>query len=117
MKASMSTQRSVLGFLLAFVLLIVGCTSTQPDKFASTVHGWVPLGTTEKKAAKIMTRKGFECRHLSKENPFNPLSADCLRCDREQYLQHDWSVQFLLQDGKVIGYGPISVDDVEDRAP
>lgn len=97
--------------MLAFVLLTAGCASTRPEEFAAEVRRWVPIGTSEKDAEKIMTRKGFDCRKLSKDNPFNPYGVDCLRCDRDNFFQHDWSAKFFLEDGKVIRYGPVLIDD------
>jgi hypothetical protein len=115
--AGLTTQRCVsfAGVLLAFVLLSAGCASTQPEKFADQVRHWVPLGTAEEQAGRIMARKGFECRKLSKDNPFNPHGVDCIRCDREQVFQHDWSVTLLLEEAKVIGYSAISVDDIASK--
>lgn len=107
----MRIQRIVSSVLLAFVLLTAGCATPQPDKFADKVRHWVPIGTSAKDAEHIMTRKGFECRKMSKENPFNPDGVDCLRCDRDNYFLHNWTVKIFLEDGKVSGYGPVSIDD------
>ena len=112
----MTTQRIVLGVLLAFALSNAGCASTQPEKFADEVRGWVPIGTSENDAEKIMTRKGFECRRLSRENPFNAYDVDCLRCDRDHFFQHDWTVTLFLKDKKVTGYGPSIVDEVSAKS-
>jgi hypothetical protein len=109
----MITQRSIsiLSVLLVCVLVSTGCASTQPEKFAAQVRQWVPLGTSEKQAERIMTSKGFECRTLSKDNPFNAFGVDYLECSREQVYQHDWSVKLFLKDSAVVDYGPITVDE------
>jgi hypothetical protein len=98
--------------LLAIMLLSAGCVSTDPEKFAGQVRDWVPVGTSEKAAQRIMTRKGFECYTFKKDSPFNPFGEDFLGCEREQFRMHDWSVKFLLKDEQVIGYGPVTVDEV-----
>jgi hypothetical protein len=103
--------------LLAFVLFASGCASTNPEKLAQQVKGWVPIGTSAKEAERIMTRHSFECHRLRKDNPFNPLGSDYLGCDRQNYRLHDWSVKLLLQDEKVVGYGPISIDETTISAP
>ncbi|HLP75317.1 MAG TPA: hypothetical protein VK327_00225 [Candidatus Paceibacterota bacterium] len=110
----MKTQRvfSSLSFLLAFVILAAGCVSTKPEKFAMQVHQWVPIGTSAKEAERIMTRKGFECHTWSKNSPFNRFGIEYMGCEREQVMMHDWSVRLFLDDGQVIGYGPVMVDDV-----
>ncbi|MBC8095806.1 MAG: hypothetical protein H7Y43_08335 [Akkermansiaceae bacterium] len=100
------------GLLLMLALLSTGCVSTKPGKFAEQVYQWVPLGTPAKQAEEIMTRKGFECHTWTRDNPFNPYGFDYLGCEREQVRLHDWSVKFFLEDGKVVRYGPIAVDDV-----
>ncbi len=110
----MTTQRTIplLGFLLAFVLLIAGCVSTKPEKFAAQVRHWVPIGTSATEAERIMTNKGFECHTWSKHSPFNRFGVEYMGCEREQVMMHDWSVRLFLDDGQVIGYGPVIVDEV-----
>ena len=115
----MRIQRALLllNLLLALVLFTSGCASTNPEKLAQQVKHWVPIGTSAKEAERIMTRHSFECHRLRKDNPFNPLGSDYLGCDRQNYRLHDWSVKLLLQDEKVVGYGPISIDETTVTAP
>ena len=103
--------------LLVSVFFTSGCASTNPEKLAQQVKGWVPMGTPAKEAERIMARHSFECHRLRKDNPFNSLGSDYLGCDRQNYRLHDWSVKLLLQDEKVVGYGPISIDETTVTVP
>lgn len=96
---------------LAFMFLGAGCVSTNPQKFPEQVRQWVPLGTSAKQAECIMTQKGFTCYTWTRNSTFNPYHMDYLGCEREQVMLHDWSVKFFLEDGKVVRYGPITIDD------
>jgi hypothetical protein len=88
-----------------------GCVSTDAQKFNAQVRSWVPIGTPLAEAERIMTHHGFECQLLTKNHPFNSYGVDYLDCAREQIRLHDWSVKLFIRDGKVSGYGRLSVDD------
>lgn len=99
--------------MLWLVLLIglgAGCTSTEPGKFEEQVHHWVPIGTPEKEARRVMTRRGFDCDLVKQDSPFNRYGSDYLDCSRTQVWFHDWTVRIFLKDGKVSGYGPVRVE-------
>jgi hypothetical protein len=105
MKLSLSILLVAIG-----ISLPTGCFSSKQAKFESTVHEWVPLGTTVAEAKRIMERHGFECHLITTNNPFNSLGLDYLDCDAERVRFHDWSARFIFQDGKVSAYGPITAD-------
>ena len=99
------------------VLLVVfaaglcgGCVSMQPQKFENQLHQWVPLGTTEKEARRIMEHQGFDCDLVKQDNRFNRYGRDYLDCARTQVWFHDWSAVIFLNNGKVSGYGPVHVE-------
>lgn len=87
-----------------------GCVSFNPDTFENQVHRWVPPGTPEKEARRIMTHQGFDCDLVKQDSRFNQYGCDYLDCTRSQVWFHDWNVRLLLKDGKVSGYGPIHVE-------
>jgi hypothetical protein len=96
--------------LAALGWLAGGCVSSNPQHFTAQVRKWVPLGTPATEAERVMTHHGFDCQLLTKDHPFNQSGADYLSCDKEHVRLHDWSVKFILEDGKVSKYGPMSVD-------
>ena len=96
--------------LLAAVSIFTGCVTFDPDKFDTQVHEWVPLGTSLAKARRTMEHHAFEVAWIKKNNPFNQLGTDYLDCTRNQVYMHDWSVRFIIRDGKVAEYGAITVD-------
>ena len=91
--------------------LVSGCVSFDQSQFESRIHGWVPLGTTEEKAEKIMKHHGYDCHLISQGSTLNPSGPEYLDCTREQVWSHDWSATFFITDGKVSGYGPIAVEE------
>jgi hypothetical protein len=96
--------------LTPIVAVVTGCLSTDPVKFDSKVRGWVPPGTPTADAMLIMKHHGFECYLITTNNPFNSTGQDYLDCEVEKARFHDWSARFILQDGKVSGYGPIKTN-------
>ena len=102
-------------FITLAVLLaawgVAGCMSTSPEKFTRQVKEWVPIGTPEAEAKRIMEHHGFECQLLTKDHPFNKYGMDYLDCDEEQVRLHDWHVKLFIEDGKVSKYGPMGIDD------
>jgi hypothetical protein len=47
--------------LLLSVVVLSGCLSTSPDKAQRTISHWIPPGTPQEDALRIMKRHGFEC--------------------------------------------------------
>jgi hypothetical protein len=46
--------------LLLSVVVLSGCLSTFPDKAQRTISQWIPPGTPEEDAIRIMKQHGFE---------------------------------------------------------
>jgi len=46
--------------LLLSVVVLSGCLCTNPDKAQRTVSQWIPLGTPQEDAIRIMKQHGFE---------------------------------------------------------
>ena len=90
--------------------MLTGCLSANPVKFENKVRAWIPLGTPAADALRIMERHGFECRLITKNNPFNSVGFDYLDCEKEQVRFHDWYARFILLEGKVSAYGPIKTN-------
>jgi len=84
-----------------------GCLSTDPVTFENQVRAWIPLGTPAADALRIMEHHGFECHHITTNNPFNSTGFDYIDCERKQVRFHDWYARLILKDGKVSAYGPI----------
>jgi len=97
--------------LLAFAgCLLTGCTSFDSDKFSQQVQKWVPPGTPVKEAQRIMEKHGFECELIGKDHPLNRSGVECLDCEKLAVWLHSWTAQIFLQDGKVSGYGNLTVE-------
>ncbi len=107
----MATKHSIFtAGILAAVLLTAGCMSLDDEKFSNQVEHWVPVGTSEKDAERIMAKHGFECVLVPLGSPFNGGKTETLDCTREYVYGHTWTAQFKIADEKVIGYGNASVD-------
>ena len=46
--------------LLLSVVVLSGCLSTNPDKAQRTISHWIPPGTPQEDAIRIMRQHGFE---------------------------------------------------------
>jgi hypothetical protein len=46
--------------LLLSVVVLSGCLSTNPDKAQRTISHWIPPGTPQDDAVRIMKQHGFE---------------------------------------------------------
>lgn len=92
------TRSALFIFVAAFGLLCAGCSglSTNPSRAARTISGWIPAGTPEDNANKIMAQRGFTldyCEvdgHGGKDYHFYHVTKF-----------HSWLVQIHTQDGKV----------------
>ena len=92
-------------------LLLTGCISTDPVRFARQVQDWVPLGTPVADAQRIMEKHKFICEILDKK-PDSPLSVATLICRRKAGVMTsiaDWEAEFDIRDGKVAAYGHIDL--------
>lgn len=88
---------------------MAGCISKKTETFQQQVKKWVPVGMKASKAQRVMEKKGFECNVIKHGSVFNTNDVDWLDCTREQVWFHDWEARIILQDDKVIGYGPAQV--------
>jgi len=108
-KAAMKRWCSIVVISIGLAALS-GCLSTNPVNFESQVRAWVPLGTPAVDAVRIMEYHGFECHHITTNNPFNLTGFDYIDCEKTQVRLHDWYARLVLKDGKVSAYGPINTN-------
>jgi len=47
--------------LLFSVLVLSGCLSMNPERAQRTISHWIPPGTPQEDAIRIMKRHGFDC--------------------------------------------------------
>ena len=47
-------------FLFLPVLVLSGCLSTNPDKALRTISQWIPAGTAQEEAIRILKQHGYE---------------------------------------------------------
>jgi len=106
----MATKHLKWGIAFALVMVAAGCTSLDESKFGNQVKRWVPVGTSEKDAERIMAKHGFDCTLVKANTTFNGAKTDCLDCIREWVYQHTWTAQIQLTDDKVSGYGRMTVE-------
>ena len=88
-----------------------GCVSSDSAKFENQVHHWVPLGTTVAAAQTIMEQHHFDCQILNGHSE-DPLRRPTLSCKRRPGVWAsfgDWMAEFVIEDGKVAGYGYIDL--------
>jgi hypothetical protein len=105
-----TSYASTIWLVLIGVAMLTGCLSSDPIEFESEVRGWIPMGTPANDALRIMKGHGFECRLISTNNPFNSIGFDYIDCEKTQVRFHDWYARFILKDGKVSAYGPITTN-------
>ncbi len=46
--------------LVLLVVVLSGCSSTNPDKALRTISQWIPPGTTQEDAIRILKQHGYE---------------------------------------------------------
>jgi hypothetical protein len=96
MKAISRICGVVLFTLLVTVLVSSsGCLSTDPDKAQQTISHWVPAGTSEADAIKILKQHGFDCQKQSDTD------VTCTRMTK--IMKNSWLFHLTLKDGKVVG--------------
>src|SRR6266567_7997482 len=59
--------RSTKIFLFLSVLVLSGCLSTNPDKALRTIGQWIPPGTPQEDAIRIMKQHGYESGPCGRE--------------------------------------------------
>ena len=91
--------------------LLAGCMTFDEAKFSQQVQKWVPVGTPEDKAQKIMEKHGFDCMIVETNSPFNHSGSAFLDCTRGEMMFHTWNAQIMLKDEKVSGYGDTTVEN------
>ena len=95
-KLKAKTTRMVL--VLSFFFITVafcGCLSTNSDRASKQISNWVPVGTSESDAIKIMSQHGFGVEHVNADDH-----------GRDYFFArggniHDWNVTIHEQNGKV----------------
>jgi len=93
--------------LLLSVVVLSGCLSTNPNKAQRTISHWIPPGTKQEDAIRIMQKHGFTCA-IEKWNE----RGTVLSCERETtILTTFWAVTFWhvrvdCKDGNVIAINP-----------
>jgi hypothetical protein len=96
MKAISRICGVVLFALLVTVLVSSGgCLSTDPGKAQQTINHWVPAGTSEADAIKILKHHGFDCQKQSETD------YTCIRMTK--IMKNSWFFHLTLKDGKVVG--------------
>ncbi len=97
------------------MLAVAGCAheeklSNQPAKAVAQIQSWVPIGTTQADARRIMERHHFTCSVMTRSSFGDLKAADFLYCDRRvsdtraaPRVVRRWQVAFVLIHGKVSG--------------
>ena len=107
----MALKRVLLTMTLLALVLAGGCMTMDQTKFSDQVRQWVPVGTSQKDAERIMGKHGFDCTLIPSDSMFNSTGGAYLECIRDYVYQHTWTARLLITDHKVTGYGEISVDN------
>jgi hypothetical protein len=86
--------------LLLSVIFLSGCLSTNPDKAQVTISHWVPLGTSQQDAFRIMERHGFTSQvDQERQNK----GETVFWFSREtKILRNNWVLEIQFKDGKVV---------------
>ena len=103
-------RRSILLPIALAGCLLAGCISFDSDKFETQVKKWVPVGTSLSEARRTMEKRGFDCEFIGKDHPLNRDGTECLDCERAQVWFHTWNAKIFFHDGKVSGYGDLTVE-------
>ena len=90
-------------FLFLSVLVLSGCLSTNPDKALRTISQWIPSGTAQEDAIRILKQHGYEG---------GPCGMDSWRHPKEKAVFGFWHETKILKntrwffvrfdDGKVV---------------
>ena len=86
--------------LLLSVIFLSGCLSTNPDKAQVTISRWIPLGTPQNDAFRIMERHGFTSQ-VDQERQNKGETAFWFYRETE-ILRNNWVLEIQFKDGKVI---------------
>ena len=89
--------------LLLSVVVLSGCLSTDPNKAHRTISHWIPPGTPQEDAIRIMQTHRFTCA-IEKWNE----RGTVLSCERETsfWAVTFWHVRVDCEDGKVVAINP-----------
>lgn len=86
--------------LLLSVIVLGGCLSTNPDKAQVTIRRWIPPGTSQEDAFKIMERHGFASQVDQERQNKGETAFWFFR--ETKILRNNWVLEIQFKDGKVI---------------
>lgn len=95
---------------LATILAVSGCVHDErlpdePAKAAAQVRVWVPVGTSQTDAQRIMERHHFTCSAMTNSSFGDLKTADFLYCNKSASagwpVQRRWQVALVLTNSQV----------------
>jgi hypothetical protein len=98
--------------ILALVIMfaVVGCShdqklSEQPSQVVAQIRTWVPAGTSQTDAQRIMEQHHFTCSKMTNSSFGDLKVADFLYCTRSASagwpVQQRWQVALVLSNSNV----------------
>ena len=101
--------------LLLSVIALSGCLSTNPDKAQRAISRWIPPGTPQEDAIRIMQKHGFKCApetlnpHLRSHRQLLQRGETVLSCEREtKIIKNTWWLEVHCENGKVISISGVA---------
>jgi hypothetical protein len=93
--------------LLLSAVSLSGCLSMNPDKAQRKISHWIPAGTSQDDAIRIMRQHRFQV------SPTLENGQMLLSCQREtKFLRNSWWLYIRLKNGKVISVDrPVTDND------
>jgi hypothetical protein len=98
-KRTMKAQATKFSLLLSLVVL-TGCLSMNPERAQRTVSHWIPLGTPQEDAFRIMERHGFTSQ-VDQERQNKGETAFWFYRETK-ILRNNWVLEIEFKNGKVI---------------
>jgi hypothetical protein len=86
--------------LLLSVVVLSGCLSTNPDKAQRTISHWIPPGTPQEDAIRIMKQHGFESG--KDEGRLNDEGTVFWFSRETKILKNMWWFYVHFKNGKVV---------------
>ena len=94
--------------LLLSVVVLSGCLSTNPDKAQRTISHWIPPGTPQEDAIRIMKQHGFESG--KDERRSNEETVFWFSCETK-ILKNMWWFDVHFKNGKVVSIDGLGTDN------
>ncbi len=86
--------------LLLSVVVLSGCLSTNPDRAKRTISRWIPPGTPQEDAIRIMKQHGFESGVA--QTRWKEDGTSFFWFSRQtKILRNTWWFDVIFQNGKV----------------